>query len=355
LDNFVFGKSSLVPARHASQLAALARAAISSQRTRQPVESILIAGHTDPVGSDSYNFQLALGRAREVRAEFGRTLERMSPGVTSRIKFEIASCGERRPKATPQSSRRVEIFIRRRAPARPPRPIPRPPAPAPSGFAPVFHPGVAHNHAPTGRWRDVQSDSRTRCKGLFQKINVLDLLRDPAKLRKLPLSDVNECACAFLSPEGVFRVAREVVMFDLPLARRHLDHYRSGKGRDLVVDLQDIVRADAKFRAKLGAQVKTRRSGHIRIEQSDYSVKDFVFALGAIDRLDFEVDRSAGLVHAWFKDRYEWHPVGFGYRRLPGDVRRPSNCVHAAMVELKSSGAADYWMIGAAVLSLSLF
>jgi len=225
----------------------------------------------------------------------------------------------------------------------------------PSGFVPVFHPGVEHNHAPTGRWGDVQSDSRTRCGGLIQTINVLDLLRDPAKLRMLPLADVNECACAFLSPDGVFRVAREVVMFDLPLARRHLDHYRSGKGRDLVVDLKDIVRADAKFRAKLGAQVKKRRSGHIRIEQNDYSVKDFVFALGAIDRLDFEVDRSAGVVHAWFKDRYEWHPVGFGYRRLPGDVRRPSNCVHAAMVELKSSGAADYWMIGAAVLPLSLF
>jgi phosphatidylserine/phosphatidylglycerophosphate/cardiolipin synthase-like enzyme/outer membrane protein OmpA-like peptidoglycan-associated protein len=121
LDNFSFDKSSLVPARHASQLAALARTVILSQQTQQPVESILIAGHTDPVGSDSYNLQLSAGRAREVRVELGRTLERMSPGITSRIRFEIAPCGERQPTATPESSRRVVIFLRKRVHL-PPRP-----------------------------------------------------------------------------------------------------------------------------------------------------------------------------------------------------------------------------------------
>jgi hypothetical protein len=52
-------------------------------------------------------------------------------------------------------------------------------------------------------------------------------------------------------------------------------------------------------------------------------------------------------------DRYEWHPVGFGYRRLSDDARRDTNCVHAAAVELKSAGAADYWMIGDVVLPLT--
>jgi hypothetical protein len=47
LDNFVFNKSDLVPERHTSQLAAIARTVISSQRTQQPVKSILIAGHTE--------------------------------------------------------------------------------------------------------------------------------------------------------------------------------------------------------------------------------------------------------------------------------------------------------------------
>lgn len=121
LDNFGFDKSSLVPARHASQLAALARTVIVSQQTQQPVESILIAGHTDPVGSDSYNLQLSSSRAREVSVELSRTLERMSPGITSRIRFEIAPCGERQPTATPESSRRVVIFLRKRVNL-PPRP-----------------------------------------------------------------------------------------------------------------------------------------------------------------------------------------------------------------------------------------
>ena len=116
LDNFGFDKSSLVAVKHEPQLAALARAVISSKRTQRPVESILIAGHTDRVGSDDYNLQLARRRAREVQSELARTLERMSPGVTSRIRFEIASCGEREPKATPGASRRAEIFLRTSVP-----------------------------------------------------------------------------------------------------------------------------------------------------------------------------------------------------------------------------------------------
>jgi phosphatidylserine/phosphatidylglycerophosphate/cardiolipin synthase-like enzyme len=121
LDNFAFDRSGLVRGRHTSQLDALARAVIASQQTREPVLSILIAGHTDRAGSDDYNFKLAWSRAREVHAELGRTLERMSPGITSRIKFEITSCGERQPKATPESSRRAEIFLRRTV-RHPPRP-----------------------------------------------------------------------------------------------------------------------------------------------------------------------------------------------------------------------------------------
>ena len=72
LDNFGFDKSSLVAVKHEPQLAALARAVISSKRTQRPVESILIAGHTDRVGSDDYNLQLARRRAREVQSELAR-------------------------------------------------------------------------------------------------------------------------------------------------------------------------------------------------------------------------------------------------------------------------------------------
>jgi hypothetical protein len=143
-------------------------------------------------------------------------------------------------------------------------------------------------------------------------------------------------------------------MLGLPLAQQHLDHYLDGSGSTFVEDLEDVLRRDPKVRAKLAAAIRRSRAGHIRVEQSDYDVKDFQFAFGAIDRLDFEVDRAAGLVHVWFQDRYEWHPVGFGYTHFPGDIRRDTNCVHAALVELKSEGAKDYWMIGDAVVPMSL-
>jgi hypothetical protein len=217
-------------------------------------------------------------------------------------------------------------------------------------FVTKFVPGARHDHTPTRRWGEVQSAARARCGTVILKV-----IRDPDLIRTLPPDLASECACALLSPDGVAKTARNVVMATLPLARKHLDHYLAGTGSALTVDLEDIIRRDSKVRAKLGAQVKRSRRGFMRIEQSDYAVKDFQFALGAIDRLDFEVNRKAGLVHVWFMDRYEWHPVGFGYKPLKHDVRRETNCIHAAMVELKDSGAADYWMFGDTVLSLSLF
>jgi hypothetical protein len=221
--------------------------------------------------------------------------------------------------------------------------------PIPAGPRPtVFHPGVNHAHAPTGRWTDVQKSSGKQCSILRSRA-----LRSPTKLPGIAEAIAVECACANLSPSNVARVVRNTIMRLLPLGRKHFDHYVGGSGADLRVNLADILRRDRKFRAKLARNIRAHNVGHFKVNQSDYGVKDFQFAIGAIDRLDFEVDRRAGVVHVWFKDRYEWHPVGFGYKLLPGDGRRPSNCVHAAMVELKRSGAKDYWMIGDTTIPLS--
>jgi len=99
--------------------------------------------------------------------------------------------------------------------------------------------------------------------------------------------------------------------------------------------MEDVLRRDSCASAKLASAIKKSYRGFIRIEQSDYAVKDFQYAFGAIDRLDFEVNKTTPLAHVWFMDRYEWHPVGFGYQSLPGDTRRETNCVHAA--------AAEFW------------
>jgi hypothetical protein len=98
-------------------------------------------------------------------------------------------------------------------------------------------------------------------------------------------------------------------------------------------------------------------SFHFPFLQSDYVNQDLRFAFGAIDRLDFEVDLASGTVHAWFQDRYEWHPVYPFYKQFADDTfggfARETNCVHAALVELKSTSARDFWMKGEATVPLS--
>ena len=42
------------------------------------------------------------------------------------------------------------------------------------------------------------------------------------------------------------------------------------------------------------------------------------------------------------------------YVKFPDDDAREPNCVHAALVELQSGTAADYWMKGEATVPLSV-
>jgi hypothetical protein len=229
-------------------------------------------------------------------------------------------------------------------PRRTPSAPPTPPTPRPT----VFHPGVNHDHRPTGKWADVQSDASRRCSRLRD-----EALRNPRRALSIAEQIGTECACSSLPPSAVAATVRNTIMQVLPLAQRHLDHYLRGGGADLRVDIADVLRSDSGVRGKLLRNIRASARGHFKVNQSDYAVKDFQFAFGAIDRLDYEVNRSAGAVHVWFKDRYEWHPVGFGYKKFRDDSRRVSNCVHAAMVELKSSGASDYWMVGEATIPLT--
>lgn len=251
--------------------------------------------------------------------------------------------------ATGQVRDATNFLAERRRSGRKPSPVAPETRPHGTTFVTKFHPGVNHNHLPTGRWGDVKQDSRKKCGSVAEQI-----LLNPKKLMSLPPARASQCACALFGPTLVAQTARATVLAGLPLAQKHFDHYLAGSGKILTVDLEDVIRRDSKVRSKLKGLVKKHRIGFTKIHQRiDYAIRDFEFAFGAIDRLDFEVDRASGLVHVWFMDRYEWHPVGFGYTKLLGDDPRGTNCVHAAMVELKASGAADYWMVGDAVIPLS--
>src|SRR5207247_4100598 len=169
-----------------------------------------------------------------------------------------------------------------------------PSTPSGSGnFAPtVFTPGENHGHQPIGAWADVQRSEMPACalRGTLHPV----------------LYANQHCVCATSSPATVLKLARDIELSGLPLAQKHLDHYLTGGGADLPVDLGDIVRRDVGVQAVLASAMRSGDTGSVRIEQANYDVKDFQYALGAIDRLDFEVDHAAGLVHIWFKEGYEF-------------------------------------------------
>jgi hypothetical protein len=190
-----------------------------------------------------------------------------------------------------------------------------------------FTPGVMHDHHPSGRWADVQKNPNSGA-GI-------------------------EFTCRHSSPGTVLSIAKLTYLYDNPIAKAHLNWYLEGSGADFIEDdnLELMLRTDPGVQDKITRSIPSDRStgifaGHVAITQDNYSSDEFKNSFGEIDRLDFEIDFAAGTIHAWFLDRYEFHPVYPFYPQKPGDYARPTNCVHAAAVELKSEGAKDYWMKG---------
>jgi len=200
-----------------------------------------------------------------------------------------------------------------------------------------FHRGDDHAHTPSGRWADVRANPNSSYPGL----NLL---------------------CSVSSPRGLVEEAIIAKFGSKPIARAHLKYYLAGSGKDFDenANIAAWLWQDKGIQRTLAKRIATGRTSGtfadtFKLEQFDYDDQDFRFAFGAIDKLDFEVDYDAGTVHIWFQDRYEWHPVYPGlYTVKEGDVVRETNCVHAAFVELKSSGAADFWMKGEATVPLNV-
>lgn len=202
----------------------------------------------------------------------------------------------------------------------------------------TYTPGVSHKHAPSGRWADVQANPDSGWK--------------------------EELVCSHLSPINVVRAAIWAEFDDKPIAQDHLDWYLSkGGGKDYVEDryVEMMLRQDGGVRHLIAsllpspAPTSGKFATHVKVEQGHYAIQDLRFAFGAIDRLDIEVDYDAGTLKAWFMDFYEWHPYYPAlYTAFPDDAARETNCVHAALVELKSGTAADFWMKGEATVPLSV-
>lgn len=213
---------------------------------------------------------------------------------------------------------------------------------------PQFVPGVNHAHAPSGRYKDVQANPNS--------------------------SFLLNIACPLRSPQGLVDLAKKIEFQDKPIALKHLDFYLTdGKGADFIEDanIKDWLTRDSGIKKRLKREIlpgrgrRPKGEGHFTFEQEEFAKdaagQDFRYAFGGIDRVDFEVDFSQDTVRVFFQDRYEWHPVYPFYSfvgptaQFPtsGDEARETNCLHAALVELKASGAADYWMKGQAEVSLT--
>jgi len=203
-----------------------------------------------------------------------------------------------------------------------------------------FHEGDNHGHKPSYRWSDVQKNPNT------------------------PGSGTLEFFCKRLEPASLIWMGRNLQLWDDPLAKRHVDWYLKASGADYNEDaaLKIVLENDNGVRSAIGRRLPTGRSSgkyqdYFKLEQNQYGLDDARNSWGAIDRLDFEADFDAGTLHVWFKDRYEWHPYYPDlYDVQPGDVLRPeTNCLHAAFVEMKAFGAADFWMVGEATVPLKGF
>jgi hypothetical protein len=200
----------------------------------------------------------------------------------------------------------------------------------------TFNPGVNHGHSPSGKWSAVQSAPNSSTD-----LNVL---------------------CKIMTPEELVGTAMFAEFRTKPIALVHLNWYLTvGRGRDFNEDanITTMLTTDGRVQALIRSLLPaTPTKGVVKtftkVEQSDYTNQDLRFAFGAIDRLDIEFDFDAGTLHAWFQDRYEWHPCYPGlYSSFSDDKPRETNCLHAALVEMKLSGAADFWMKGEATVPLT--
>ena len=211
-------------------------------------------------------------------------------------------------------------------------------------YVPTMDP--PHNHQPTRRWKELlgaiqQPTDSTSGKALWAL-----------------------CA-ARADPETFVDAAIQGEFGNKPVALKHLNWYlRDGRGAELNEDdnIEKWVRTDAMIQGKIYAQIVrnmtkgTSYSIDFPVGSTEFGIDDYYYSFGAIDRLDVQVDWIAKTVKVFFKDIYEWHPVcpGF-YTQFKDDTVRVTNSLHAALVELKLKGAADYWMVGEATVPMSVF
>lgn len=228
--------------------------------------------------------------------------------------------------------------------------VPRPASFGPTQFSSVGM--INHGHRPSNKFSQIKSNPYS--------VRELDPFDPDFGLRLAIVTALNLSKDAASFVGGVIRLQ----FSNMPTAKAHALHYLNGNGAVFNEDanLTAWIQQDAVVRAEIGKSIReNRRNGgtfkrFMEFPAKRFQVDDFRNSFGTIDRLEWEVDFDANVVHVFFMDVYEWHPVYDGlYVKMPGDVVRNTNPVHAAFVEMKLQGAADYLMKGETFLPISVF
>jgi hypothetical protein len=169
------------------------------------------------------------------------------------------------------------------------------------------------------------------------------------------------------SPETVSAAAR-IGLAGEPMATKHFDHYLSGHGATVNEDanIEDWIKSDSVARGFIAKQVRAaRQPGETNVHtvfefnQVHFERDNHRDSFGTIDHLEVNADFVMGQVEIWFEDTYEWHPTYKLYTNPvcddPLKGKRNTVFLHAAMVQMKTRGAADYTMRGRAMFDIKLF
>ena len=125
LDNFEFDRDQVRP-HHLPLIQRITACIVATVRARPGPMQVRLVGHTDPVGTDAYNVQLARRRADQVQQQLQQAIERMQPGLSRSVTFTVETRGEREPVSGDAArSRRVEVFLpaQPKPGVTPPRPL----------------------------------------------------------------------------------------------------------------------------------------------------------------------------------------------------------------------------------------
>lgn len=229
--------------------------------------------------------------------------------------------------------------------------------------------GIEHNHKPCGRWKEVQWKPRNSFYGHSEGGMTQSLY-------------FSQMCSGCDTPKCVMEKLRKDFQSTMPgygtlvIAADHLDWYLHGGGREYNEDnyIKAWMKSDnglKKVMTQLYREIPDKRGkkeGVYEFTQGLYENDDFRNSWGSLDKMHWEFNFDLDECTIWWKDRYEWHPYypAFTYEyegkkifyppmydvQAGDDDPRTTNCVHAAAVEMKSQGAADYWMKGQATVPI---